>query len=354
MKGESVRTTGVSLLAAAVALLITAIAGCADKQQSTAQPQNEQTASSSSPQHVDGLCKLPDMPPADLAHKPGYRQFSVSVTEASGRPISGLKQQDFVLSEESRTFPVAYFRENKNDEPVAIALVVDTSGSMQPKLPTVKRSLGNLVENLNRCDEVTMFAFSGRPFLLMPLSTDHQVVARKMELFHAYGQTALYDATNAALRTLADAEYPDRKIIVISDGMDNSSRETQARVSAQARKDGVPIYAVGIGEPDTKDTPDIAIGPFVLGHDEDRVDAKGLEALSAAAGGRTFMVSAAVEDAGNGFMDAIAIIADTIARGYAVGAVIPADVVPSRLNVAVENRPALVVRAHLVSAAPSP
>ncbi len=350
MTGKSVRATGISLLAIAVALMIIAIAGCAGRQQSSAQPQNEQTASNSSSRRVEGLCNLPDAPPADLAHKPGYRQFAVSVTDASGRLVSGLKQKDFVVHEESQSFPVAYFRENKNGEPLAIALVVDTSGSMTPKLPTVEKSLGNLVENLNRCDEVMLMAFSSRPFLLLPFSTNHKLVATRIGLFHAYGQTALYDATKAALQSLADADYPNRRLILITDGMDNASAATQEQVVAEARKDDVPIYAVGIGDPNANGSSAKTIGPFtVTGPVLDRVDAKSLEALTAAAGGRTFIVSGTAEDGGNGFMNAISTIADTIGRGYSIGAVLPNDAALAEVKVAVVNRPDLVVRADLIA-----
>ena len=130
---------------------------------------------------------------------------------------------------------------------------------MEPKLPIVKQYLGNFVTNLNRCDEVVLFAFSGRPFLLMPLSTDHQKAARKMALFHAYGQTALYDASNAALQSLQGADYPNREIILITDGMDNASSARRSDVVAEASKDGVTIYAVGIGEPNAQ-RPAVSLG----------------------------------------------------------------------------------------------
>jgi VWFA-related protein len=272
------------------------------------------------------------------------------VTNASGLPISGLKQADFVVSEESQKFPIAYFREH---EPVAIALLVDTSVSMETKLATVKLRLGNLVENLNRCDEVMLFAFSTKPGLVQAFTTDHQLVVKEMEDFHAYGQTAIYDVTKAALQWLVDADYANRTIILITDGMDNTSTATQNEVAAEARKDGVPIYAVGIGDPNAPDGMSVAIGPFTVGGDQaERVDAKSLNALSAAAGGRTFIVPGTTADAGNGFMNALSAIADTIARDYAIGVVIPKDATPGSVNIAVVNRPDLVVGARLITSNP--
>jgi len=353
MKGESMRTIGISLLGAALALIITVIAGCAGSRQSSAQQQADNLLHTVHPGPVEGLCKSPDLPPADVAHKPGYRQFDVSVTDSSGRPISALTQRDFVVYAGSQTFPVTYFREHKNDEPVAIALVVDTSGSMTLKLPVVKQSLGDLVTNLNRCDEVVLFAFSSRAYLLAPFSTDHQMTAKKLELFHAYGQTALYDATNTALQSLANADYPNRKMILITDGMDNVSTATQQAVVADATKDGVPIYAVGIGDPNAKGMRDVAIGPFVIGGPTlTTVDAASLEALSAATGRRGFIVPATSEDGGKGFKTATSAIADSLGAGYAVGAVIPADANLPSVYLAIVNRRDLVVRARLIAASP--
>ena len=339
------RAIGILLLAAATAL---SFAGCASSRQSISQSQRVQAAAK--PSAVAGLCKSPDVPPANLVHEPGYQQFDVSVTDASGQPISGLTRQDFIVYKDSRSFPVAYFREHKDDQPVTIALVVDTSGSMVPKLPIVKQSLGNLVQNLNRCDEVILYAFSGHPLLLMPFTTDHKMTAEKMELFHAYGQTAIYDAASTALQSLAVADYPDRAIILITDGMDNASIAEEKDVVEQARNDGVQIYAVGIGDPNAKGYRDVAIGPYIIGMDNsNRVDAKSLKELSESAGGRSFIVPATAEDGGKGIKDAISAIANNIAQGYAIGAVIPADARPSTVMVTVANRPDLIVRAHPIA-----
>jgi len=135
--------------------------------------------------------------------------------------------------------------------------------------------------------------------------------------------------------------------------MDNASAATQEEVVAEARKYDVPIYAVGIGEPNAPGTHSLIIGPFVTsGPELERVDAQSLKALTAAAGGRTFIVPGTLDDGGNGFMNAISTIADTIGRGYSIGAVVPKDVALAEVKVAVVNRPDLVVRAHLMTMGP--
>lgn len=171
-----------------------------------------------------------------------------------------------------------------------------------------------------------------------------------MELFHAYGQTAIFDTTKTALEQLAGADYPDRRIILITDGMDNRSDATQDEVAKLTKKDGVPIYAIGIGDPNASEL-GAANGPFTIGGDDaERVDAESLKALSAAAGGRTFIVPGTTEDVGgNDFMNALSTIADSVARTYAIGVVIPAEVAPGTVTITVVNRPGLVVQSHSVT-----
>src|SRR5260221_11626676 len=121
MRESGVRRCAATLFTgAAIALTICVLAGCASSRALNTPHDKSAAAQASKP--VEGLCDLPNPPPAQLAHQPGYQQFAVSVTDASGRSIAGLKQSDFVVYTASQNFPVAYFRENKNDEPLAIAL----------------------------------------------------------------------------------------------------------------------------------------------------------------------------------------------------------------------------------------
>ncbi|MGB8684421.1 MAG: VWA domain-containing protein [Candidatus Binatus sp.] len=374
MKGESTRTILFSLLAAASALTV---AGCTLRQ-SAEQPPSGQAASTSSPAAIEGSCKSPHVPPADVADKPGYTQFDVAVTNSLGWPVSGLATQDFVLYSGSQIFPVAYFREHKNDDPVAIALVVDTSGKMATRLPVVKQTLGDFVRNLNPCDELALFAFNSQVYVVQPFSTDHQMAAESLNLLKAYGKSALYDATSTALQSLEGADNPNRKFILITDGIDNSSATTESEVVAQATKDRIPIYAIGIGDPNAPKRPRIAWGqayapsapPIVVGPPNigthtvdmpsilharpgtDRVDPGSLEDLSAVSGGRSFIAPSRGEVEGSSLETAIFAIAENIAGGYAIGVVVPANVNPTAVKVTIPTRLDLEVRAHPIAASP--
>ena len=78
----------------------------------------------------------------------------------------------------------------------------------------------------------------------------------------------------------------------------------------------------------------------------DRVDAKSLQDLSSTAGGRSFIVPTSGEKDGESFETALFAIADNIAKGYTIGALVPVEVAPSTVEVTVVKRLGLDVRAR--------
>jgi hypothetical protein len=85
MKGESMRAIGISIRGVGIALMITAVTGCTLKQ--SPEPPSEQVGSNSTPLPVERSCKSPDAPPPEVANKPGYLQFDVSVSNSIGWPV---------------------------------------------------------------------------------------------------------------------------------------------------------------------------------------------------------------------------------------------------------------------------
>src|SRR5208282_1456736 len=87
------------------------IAGCSSAVQ-TSPPAPPVTASeTAATQPWLDLCPLPDLAPADLRSKAGYLQWAISVTDANGAPIAGLKKSDFSARSGSTSYPISWFRE---------------------------------------------------------------------------------------------------------------------------------------------------------------------------------------------------------------------------------------------------
>jgi Ca-activated chloride channel family protein len=229
------------------------------------------------------------LPSRQLKSQQGYEQVTVTVTDQSGRYVTGLQKSDFKLSIDGQNSPIQFFRQDLNT-PVSVGILVDTSGSMQPKIPQAQAAISEFVHDLNDRDDVFLFAFSSRPFLLQPFTTNHYLVLSRLELLHAFGQTSLYDTILDGLLMVQHGRYDKRALLVVTDGMDNTSQSNVQEVVAQARRMGVLVYSIGIGDPNASNLPGIAIGPFSFGGDVDQVDARTLNTLSTETGAKTYII----------------------------------------------------------------
>ncbi|HUA33259.1 MAG TPA: VWA domain-containing protein [Candidatus Binataceae bacterium] len=151
-----------------------------------------------------------DAPPKEIAAKPGYAQYTVTVIDDDGQAVDGLKQSDFLVSANGPTLPVEYFRDDKDAMPASIAIIVDTSGSMRSKvastgnskLQTVTDALRAASANLSACDEIALLVFAPTGDLISntkvivaePLSTNHQASMNRLDSMTPYGRTPLYDS----------------------------------------------------------------------------------------------------------------------------------------------------------------
>jgi len=260
------------------------------------------------------------IPMRQLRDQPGYQQVTVTVTNPTGSYVTDLQKDDFKLYMDGQQRPIQFFRQDFNT-PVSIGIIVDTSGSMQPKLPQARAAIVEFLRNLNDRDEVSLFAFSGRPFMLQGFTTDHSLVASRLGLLHAMGPTSLYDAVVTGLVMLQRGHYDKRALLVVTDGIDNTSTHALDDVVAMARRQGVLIYSIGIGDPNAGPLA-VQIGPFSFGAGEgDAVDVKTLRMLSTETGAKTYNVQ--VIGDGNALRADCAEISRELRQQYTVGFLAP-------------------------------
>jgi Ca-activated chloride channel homolog len=230
------------------------------------------------------------IPSRELREQPGYEQVTVTVTDSNGRYITGLQKDDFKLFLDGQQRPIEFFRQDLNT-PVSVGILVDTSGSMVPKIPQARAAISQFLHDLNDKDDVFLFAFSTHPFLLQPFTTNHELVMNRLGLLHAYGNTAIFDTIMQGLSMVQHGRYDKKAILLVTDGMDNSSSATINDVAAAARRMGVLVYSIGIGDPNAGSAPSIMIGPFLLnGGDIEKVDAETLRKLSTETGAKTYII----------------------------------------------------------------
>ena len=265
-----------------------------------------------------------EIPSRQLRSQAGYTQVTVTVTNPSGGYVTGLTKNDFRVFENGQERPVQFLRQDLNT-PVSIGILVDTSGSMQPKIQQARAAIAQFLRDLNDRDDVFLFAFSDRPFLLQPFTSDHSLVMSRLALLHAYGRTALYDVLLDGLLMVERGRYDKKAILVVTDGMDTASRSSVNQVIAQARRMGVLVYSIGIGDPNTSSSPgySIVFGPLIFGGggDLERVDAETLKMLSGETGAKTFIIREVGD--GEALRNATASISEELREQYTVGFLSP-------------------------------
>jgi Ca-activated chloride channel homolog len=229
------------------------------------------------------------LPTRQLARQPGYEQLTVTLVDQQGRYVTGLQKTDFRLYIDGQQRPIEFFRQDLNT-PVSVGIIVDTSGSMEPKLMQARAAITEFVDDLNPRDDVFLFAFSSQPFLLQPFTTDHQAVIGRLSLLYAQGETAIFDTIIDGLLMVRHGRWDKKALLVVTDGQDNASEQNLQQVINYARQMGVLIYSIGIGNSNV-DSSSIGFGPLGLGLiAQDAVDARTLETLSTETGAKTFLL----------------------------------------------------------------
>ncbi len=263
-----------------------------------------------------------EIPSRQLRGQAGYTQVTVTVTNPNGGYVTGLTKDDFRVYENGQQRPVQFLRQDLNT-PVSVGILVDTSGSMQPKIQQARAAIAQFLRDLNDRDDVFLFAFSDRPFLLQPFTSDHSLVMSRLGLLHAYGRTALYDVLLDGLLMVQRGRYDKKAILVVTDGMDTASRSSLNQVIAQARRMGVLVYSIGIGDPSPSSGVGLAIGPLIFGGggDLERVDAETLKMLSNETGAKTFIIREVGD--GEALRNATASISQELREQYTVGFLSP-------------------------------
>ena len=222
-------------------------------------------------------------------------RVSVTATDGSGRWVPDLNKSDVAIYENDQLRPVLAIQRD-NSTPVSIGIVIDTTGSMESKLGAAKAALSHFVETINSNDEAFIIAFSEHPYLLQDFTPDRYALRHTLGLLHPEGRTALYDATLQGLRKVEQGRYRKKALLVITDGIDNVSSHQLGEVIDEARRDGVLVYTVGIGEAGGSGMPRIRMTPFGvrigIGDSEDeRVDDVTLRRLAEDTGANTFIVN---------------------------------------------------------------
>lgn len=200
---------------------------------------------------VTGLVTLAAQQPQEtksFRFRTGVELINVNatVTDHSGRFVSGLKKEDFRLFEDDRPQEISHFSAER--VPVSLGIVLDVSSSMEgEKMLAARRALERfLLDLLGPDDEVFLYRFASTPELVHGWTRDRQQVVNELHRIRPSGGTALYDAVAEALPLVLTGRHRKKALVVISDGNDTNSQMDVASLKALIRDSEALVYAIGV------------------------------------------------------------------------------------------------------------
>jgi Ca-activated chloride channel homolog len=181
----------------------------------------------------------------------GVELVSLNVTVMEGTHyLTDLEQKDFNVFEDGVKQDVTFF--NKTNLPIALALLLDTSASMDSKLPTAQEAAIGFAKRLRTQDLAEVIDFDNRVTVLQNFTASPQELETAIRRTAAGGSTSLYNAVYIALKDLKKVvaknadEIRRQAIIVLSDGEDTSSLLPFEEVLDLAKRSETAIYTIGL------------------------------------------------------------------------------------------------------------
>lgn len=220
-----------SLLFAALLVLLSGL----QAQQSTAPAQSSAGTQSSSQR---------ERPDTTFISNVNLVNVFVTVTDANGSPVGGLKKENFILKEDDREQMIKVF-DRESALPLSIALALDTSLSTRQNLPLEQTSAKRFAHDIIRpIDALSVYAFS--EFVHESPSgytSDLKRIDESIDHIRVGAATALYDAIYLVSRAL-DRRKGRKVVVLITDGGDTVSRVDYKEAVRAAEEAEAIVYSI--------------------------------------------------------------------------------------------------------------
>ncbi len=143
---------------------------------------------------------------------------------------------------------------------IDIILAVDVSGSMEAmdftldgkpanRLAVVKKVVDEFI-NQRPSDRIGLVAFAGRPYLVSPLTLDHDWLRKRLESLNlgmVEDGTAIGSAIGSGINHLRDQKSKSRLLILLTDGMNNAGSVPPLIAAEAAETLAIKVYTIGAG-----------------------------------------------------------------------------------------------------------
>lgn len=185
--------------------------------------------------------------------------FEVSVTDKAGRPVLGLRAEDFRLFENGLEKPIDFFqpiRKQADDRPLSVVFALDVSGSMtEVEIDRLRSAMQGFISRL--ADYNSYFAVVS---FAMDVKTLQSFTNRREKLEKSFDKlvrdqdglsTHAYDAVDESVRLLSKkgpksikGRLPKRAVILVTDGFPVGDVVSPETLIERANNAGTTVYSV--------------------------------------------------------------------------------------------------------------
>jgi len=200
-----------------------------------------------------------------------------TVTEGNGQLVPNLNKEDFLVEEDGRRQEVSHFAREVT-LPLTLALLIDTSPSVQSVLDLEKQTAVEFLHSVLRKEDLALVMnFDRGVSLVQDFTADIRRLSKAIQSIAIGGGTSVHDAIFLASDEKLKREAGRKAIILISDGGDTTSKLKIKESIESAQRADVIIYAIS----------NRSGGPFFGGGGDDGT----LKRYAEATGGRAFFPS---------------------------------------------------------------
>ncbi len=167
----------------------------------------------------------------------------VTVTDAHGGPVGGLKKENFTVQEDGREQTISVF-DKESAVPLSIALAIDTSLSTRHDLPLEQASAKRFARVIMRpVDALSVFGFSETVLQSTSYTSDLKRIDDGIDHIRLGAATALFDAVYLASRSL-DRRQGRKVLVLITDGGDTVSKVDYKEAVRAAEEAESTVYSI--------------------------------------------------------------------------------------------------------------
>ncbi|MCC7186207.1 MAG: VWA domain-containing protein, partial [Acidobacteria bacterium] len=171
---------------------------------------------------------LSTSPLAAQIFRGGIDIVSLNVTVTEGETlIGGLEQAAFQVFEDGVMQDISFF--SRAQQPIALSLLIDTSTSMEMKLPIAQEAAIGFAKRLKPVDAAQIIDFDSRVEILQTFTSSAAELETAIRRTRVGGSTSLYNALYVAIselkrnRAATPEQIRRQAIVILSDGEDTTS-----------------------------------------------------------------------------------------------------------------------------------